>query len=183
VIDAEPASFRSYKNDCKTLREMEEFYPEEKENRQPHLKKKCKHRRSKERILKQTTQRSRSSMDHIPERSPILATIPTLDAKVSGGVKESTKKHLSSHSADVREASRGDLLMQMLARDPSVSSYNRTYVQSADQKGVRQHQVRHQLKVCEDYFRMIPEIQESQEKIIFGLKDEIQELDKEIKSL
>jgi hypothetical protein len=65
-------------------------------------------------------------MDHIPERSPILTTIPTLDAKVSGGVKESTKVHLSSHSADVRESSRGDLLMQMLARDPSVSSYNRT---------------------------------------------------------
>lgn len=140
----------------------------------------CRHRRSKEQLTK-AQQRSRSSMDHVPKRSPILDTTPTLERiLISGRVKESAQVHvMSSHSADVRDGSKTDLLMQMLTRDPSVSSYNRGQPrhESVGSRG------RHQIKVCEDYFKMIPKIQESQERIIFGLKDEIQELDNEIKTL
>ena len=44
-------------------------------------------------------------------------------------------------------------------------------------------EAKQQLQKCEDYFNMIPEMQASQEKLIFGLKDEIRSLDDEIQTL
>jgi hypothetical protein len=56
---------------------MEDLYLAEKENkfkRDKSKPKRCGHYRTKENV---TSQRSRSSMDHIARRSPILDTTPT----------------------------------------------------------------------------------------------------------
>lgn len=95
----------------------------------------------------------------------------------------------SSFSADARSVAKNDLLIQMLTKDPSIVSCDQSQQkknqESTDQKGGISKPTHRQgsLKACEEYFRMIPEIQASQEKHVLGIKDEIRELDNEIKSL
>ena len=173
-MDQEPTSFRSYKNDSKTLRHIDDLYGpiENKENCNPQQRK-CTHYKRSRDTKERPGRFSRHSLEHqrrSKTSSQLLDTAQTLDGdnvKMSGRVKEAGPIHVAgSFSADARQP-KTDILIEMLTKDPSIVSCQpaaRKAEDSTDQKGgvTRPAQPSTVFKACEEYFRMIPEIQASQ---------------------